>query len=107
MTEPKKRPEPEKTKLNKTNLDKLEATDGKRRIVWDSAIQGYGVRIMPSGSKTLFFQARFNGEVIRVTIGRYKGTAPSAEQSRKRALEINNDIASGTDPRPEKKGRVS
>lgn len=92
-----------KVKLNKTNLDKLEATDGKRRIVWDTAIQGYGVRIMPSGSKTLFFQTRFKGEVIRVTIGRYTGTAPSAEQSRKRALEINNDIANGTDPRPEKK----
>lgn len=92
----------EKVKLNKTNLDKLKATDGKRRIVWDSAIQGYGVRIMPSGSKTLFFQVRFKGEVIRVTIGRYTGTAPSAEQGRKRAVEINNDIANGIDPRPEK-----
>ncbi|KAA1171034.1 integrase family protein [Marinobacter salinexigens] len=93
----------DKMKLNKTNLDKLEAVDGKRRIVWDSAIQGYGVRIMPTGVKTLFFQTRFNGEVIRVTIGRYTGTAPSAEQSRKRALEINADIANGIDPRPEKK----
>lgn len=93
----------DKMKLNKTNLDKLEETDGKRRIVWDSAIQGYGVRIMPTGAKTLFFQARFKGEVIRVTIGRYTGTAPSAEQSRKRAVAINNDMANGIDPRPEKK----
>jgi integrase len=93
----------DRMKLNKTNLDKLEAIDGKRRIVWDSATQGYGVRIMPTGVKTLFFQARFNGEVIRVTIGRYTGTAPSAEQARKRAVAINNDIASGIDPRPEKK----
>ena len=92
-----------KVKLNKTNLDKLGATDGKRRIVWDTAIQGYGVRIMPSGSKTLFFQTRFKGEVIRVTIGRYTGTAPSAEKSRERATEINNDIAKGIDPRPEQK----
>lgn len=93
----------DKMKLNKTNLDKLEATDGKRRIVWDSGIQGYGVRVMPTGVKTLFFQARFKGEVIRVTIGRYAGTAPSAEQGRKRAGAINNDIANGIDPRPEKK----
>lgn len=93
----------DKMKLNKTNLDKLEALDGKRRIVWDSAIQGYGVRIMPTGVKTLFFQTRFKGEVIRVTIGRYTGTAPSAEQGRKRAVAINAEIANGIDPRPEKK----
>ncbi|NWO04623.1 MAG: integrase family protein [Alteromonadaceae bacterium] len=94
---------PKKVRLNKTNLDELEVTGGKRRIVWDTAIQGYGVRIMPSGTKTLFFQARFNGEVIRVTIGRYSGVAASAESGRKRAAEINNDIAKGVDPRPEKK----
>lgn len=93
----------DKMKLNKTNLDKLEALDGKRLIVWDSAIQGYGVRIMPTGVKTLFFQTRFKGEVIRVTISRYTGTAPSAEQGRKRAVAINAEIANGIDPRPEKK----
>ena len=100
MTDTKK---PAKQTLNKTNLDRLEATDGKRRIVWDTAIQGYGVRIMPNGGKTLFFQARFNGEVIRVTIGRYSGVAASAEAGRKRAKEINADLANGIDPRPERK----
>ena len=94
---------PAKVKLNKTNLDSLEAADDKRRIVWDSAIQGYGVRIMPNGSKTLFFQARLKGEVIRVTIGRYTGVAASAEAGRKRATAINADIARGIDPRPERK----
>ena len=94
---------PAKVKLNKTNLDSLEAADDKRRIVWDSAIQGYGVRIMPNGGKTLFFQARFKGEVIRVTIGRYTGVAASAEAGRKRATAINADIARGIDPRPERK----
>jgi hypothetical protein len=100
MTDTKK---PAKQTLNKTNLDRMEATDGKRRIVWDTAIQGYGVRIMPNGGKTLFFQARFNGEVIRVTIGRYSGVAASAEAGRKRAKEINADLANGIDPRPERK----
>ena len=100
MTDTKK---PAKQTLNKTNLDRMEATDAKRRIVWDTAIQGYGVRIMPNGGKTLFFQARFNGEVIRVTIGRYSGVAASAEAGRKRAKEINADLANGIDPRPERK----
>jgi len=100
MTDTKK---PAKQTLNKTNLDRMEATDGKRRIVWDTAIQGYGVRIMPNGGKTLFFQARFKGEVIRVTIGRYTGVAASAEAGRKRATAINADMANGIDPRPERK----
>jgi len=94
---------PKKVRLNKTNLDKLKAADGKRRIVWDSSIQGYGVRIMPSGGKTLFFQARFKGEIIRVTIGRYTGVSASAEAGRKHAKEINADLANGRDPRPERK----
>ncbi len=94
---------PQKVRLSKTNLDKLKAADGKRRIVWDSSIQGYGVRIMPSGGKTLFFQARFKGEIIRVTLGRYTGVSASAEAGRKHAKEINADLANGIDPRPEKK----
>jgi len=53
MTDTKK---PQKVRLNKTNLDKLKAADGKRRIVWDSFIQGYGVRIMPSGGKPFSFK---------------------------------------------------
>jgi len=101
MTDTKK---PQKVRLSKTNLDKLKAAaDGKRRIVWDSFIQGYGVRIMPSGGKTLFFQARFKGEIIRVTLGRYTGVSASAEAGRKHAKEINADLANGIDPRPEKK----
>jgi len=101
MTDTKK---PQKVRLSKTNLDKLKAAaDGKRRIVWDSFIQGYGVRIMPSGGKTLFFQARFKGEIIRVTIGRYTGVSASAEAGRKHAKEISADLANGIDPRPEKK----
>jgi integrase len=94
---------PEKKKLTATELNKLKSEDGKRRIVWDSAIQGYGVRIMPSGNKSLFFQARFNGEIIRVNIGRFTGVPASAEAGRTRAAEINADIANGIDPRPEKK----
>lgn len=92
----------DKKRLNKTNLDALEATE-KRRMVWDNAIPGFGVRVMPSGVKTLFYQARFRGEVIRVTLGSYNGMAATVEGARKRATQIASDIANGTDPRPEKK----
>lgn len=93
----------DKIKLNKSNLDKLEAQDEKRRIVWDTTTQGFAVRIMPSGSKTLFVQARLKGELLRVTLGKYDGTAPSVETARRKAAEVLAGIANGTDPRPEAK----
>ncbi|MGF2734827.1 tyrosine-type recombinase/integrase [Marinobacter sp. DUT-1] len=92
----------EKLRLNKTNLDALKATD-KRRMVWDNSIPGFGVRIMPSGVKTLFYQARFKGEVIRITLGSYNGLAATAEAARKRAAGIASEIANGIDPRPKRK----
>jgi len=88
-----------KIKLNKTNIEKLTATDG-RAIVWDEAITGYGVRVMPTGSKTFFYQGRLGRELIRVTIGKYPAKNP--EQARKDAQTIAGQIANGTDPRPEK-----
>ncbi|OQX18891.1 MAG: integrase [Desulfobulbaceae bacterium A2] len=88
-----------KTKLNKSNLEKLTATDG-RAIVWDEAITGFGVRVMPTGSKTFFYQGRIGSELIRVTIGKYPAKNP--EQARKEAKQIQGDIANGKDPRPEK-----
>jgi integrase len=87
-----------KIKINKTNLEKLSAEDG-RSIYWDTEVTGYGVRV--TGSKTFFYQGRVNGELVRVTIGKYPAKNP--EQARKEAKKIQGDIADGIDPRPEKK----
>src|SRR5690606_32097565 len=89
----------EKKRLNKTTLDGLPATDGKRLVVWGTNTQGFAVRVMPTGAKTLFFQARFNGEVIRLTLGKYTGQAESVEIARRKAQAAALDIAKGIDPR--------
>lgn len=91
---------PAKVKLTKTAVERLAAADGKRAIYWDSEITGYGIRVMPSGSKTFFYQGRVNKELIRVTIGKFP--AKNAEQARKEAKRIQGQIADGQDPRPEK-----
>ena len=76
MTDTKK---PQKVRLSKTNLDKLKAADGKRRIVWDSSIQGYGVRIMPSGGKTLETPPRAWGRHLADRAGcRQTGNTPTS-----------------------------
>lgn len=89
-----------KIRLTKTNLEKLTAK-GKLAIFWDESITGYGCRVQPTGSKTLFYQARLDGELVRVTIGKYPAKNP--EQARKDAKKIQGDMANGIDPRPEKK----
>jgi len=94
------KPSPAKLKLTKTVTEKLAATDGKRAIYWDSDMTGFGIRVMPSGSKTFFYQGRVNKELIRVTIGKFPAKTP--EQARKEAKKTQGDIANGQDPRPER-----
>lgn len=93
----------EKISFTKTQIDKLEPIDGKRRLVWDTGVNGLGLRIMPTGAKTFYWQMRFKGEVIRITIGRYTGTPASVQKARKVASGYLDDINNERDPRPEKK----
>lgn len=93
-----------KVTLNKTNLDTLTATDG-RSVFWDKSLTGFGVRVMPTGSKTFFYQARLGRELIRVTIGKYPAKNP--DQARKDAKVMAGQFANGIDPRPEKQEAAS
>lgn len=89
----------ETIRLTRTAIERLKAADG-RSIYWDDSIIGYGLRVLPSGAKTFFYQGRVNGELIRVTIGRYPIT--NAEKARNEAKKIQGQMAAGIDPRPEK-----
>ena len=104
MTEKRlRKSETEKKRLNKTNLEKLKAPKSGRRMVWDTNIQGFGVRVLPTGKKTLFYQARLHDEVIRLTIGHFSGNAADARQAEAKAKEYASQVARGVDPRPKKK----
>jgi integrase len=92
--------EPSSTKLTKRNVDRL-VPNGKRFIVWDSELTGFGLRIASTGLKT--FVARYRAEgggrtapQHLMTIGRYGVLTP--EEARKRAKGILGAVAKGEDP---------
>lgn len=86
----------DKIKLNKTAVERLQPAPGVQLIVWDSEVTGYGVRVSPGGSKTFFYQGRFNGKPVKYTIGKI-----NAEQARKEAIRIRACLALGKDPKPQ------
>ena len=84
------------TKLTKRTVEALKIKT-KDYFVWDSQIAGFGLRVMPSGAKTLSgpisqrwaYPARFPwGGMARIT----------AEQARKLAQEVMGSVAKGDNP---------
>jgi len=73
------------TKLTKTKLDKI-TPNGKPFWVWDAMLPGFGVRVMPTGSKSFAVRARENGRQRLVTLGPVG--VVELEDARERAREI-------------------
>ena len=71
----------------------------KDAVYWDRKLQGFGVRVYPSGSKVYVVQTRAGGKSKRVAIGRH-GVITS-EQARAKATQIIARIKAGEDPDPE------
>lgn len=65
-------------------------------FVWDTLLPGFGVRVMPSGSKTYQVQYRRGARTRRASLGRH-GTV-STEQARNKAREMLGQVAGGSDP---------
>jgi integrase len=66
------------------------------RIVYDSEIVGFGVRITKAGAKSFVLNYRAEGRERRLTIGRYP--AWSVERARKEAKELRRRVDAGADP---------
>ena len=82
--------------LSKRIVD-AEKAGAKRRIVWDSAMAGFGLLVLPSGTKSFVLQYRnSHGRSRRMTLGRY-GTL-TVDQARKRARELLVDVSKDEDP---------
>src|SRR6056297_520053 len=82
-------------KLTKRRVDSFEIRD-KAYFEWDSEIKGFGVRIMPSGTKTYQVQYRKGGRTRRASIGRHGNI--TADQARNRAKEIMGELSKGENP---------
>ncbi|MCK5364641.1 MAG: site-specific integrase, partial [Gammaproteobacteria bacterium] len=74
---------------------------GKRAFYRDSAIPGLGIRVTSKGVKTFIVYRKVDGKPQRTTLGRYPAT--KIAQARKKAEQINGQIADGKNPNAEKR----
>ena len=82
-------------KLTKRSVDSFAPKD-KAYFEWDSEIKGFGVRIMPTGTKTYQMQYRKGGRTRRASLGRHGNII--AEQARNRAREVMGELSKGKNP---------
>lgn len=89
-------------RITKTIVDNMEApADRDQAFYRDAQLKGFAVRVTASGVKSFVVEKLVNGKVRRMTIGRYGEI--TVEQARKEAQKLLGKIATGIDPRAEKK----
>ena len=82
--------------LGKAKIDALKALK-KAYVVWDRGrIPGFGLKVLPSGRKVFFLDARIDGRSRRITIGQFGPLTPDA--ARKMATNKLSQVAVGIDP---------
>ena len=87
-----------RTTISRSTVEKLKAD--RDTVFWDSELQGFGVRVYPTGRKVYVVQTRAGGEDgKRVTVGRHGVISP--EEARRRAALIVARIKAGEAPIPE------
>lgn len=89
----------QRQRLTKKVVD-AECADGRERIIWDTDLTGFGLRIRHGGSKTFIAQYRAgggrSGETRRFTIGRYG--VLTVEEARQEAKRVLASATHGSDP---------
>lgn len=91
-------------KLHKSSVDK-ERPGKTDKFLWDSDVNGFGVKITPAGAKVAILQYRNqNGRSRRVTIGKLSDSL-TLDQARKRAIDLHRDVVNGIDPQETKQQR--
>jgi integrase len=89
----------ERRHITKAVVEKAPVPASGASHVRDDEIRGFGFRVIPTGTRTFFFEARVKGRSRRINIGRYPGWTVLA--ARLKAVEIRNAIAHGEDPAAE------
>ena len=89
------------TRITKQFVDKVVAKGGAPTLFWDDNLRGFGLLVLPSGTKTYLANYRFRGRLRRQTIARHGVVTP--DQARDRARQILAQAADGKDPLAEKR----
>lgn len=82
-------------KLTKRSVEKL-PVQTQDYITFDSEVNGFGVRVLPSGKRSYMVQYRSGGRTRRIAIGQHG--AITVEQARRKAKELLGAVASGQNP---------
>jgi len=88
------------TKLTASKVAALRSESSRYRV-WDSEIQGFHVRITPSGRKTFVLTYRFQGFVKEYTIGIYGNL--TVEEARRLAKKLSGKVADNIDVSAQRK----
>ncbi len=85
-------------RISKRSADALKPGE-RNKLLWDSALPGFGLKVTPAGGRTYLVQYRIGGRkgrTRRVTIGKHGPLTP--EQARLEAKRILGEVAAGQDP---------
>ena len=90
-----------KVKFTAGRVDGFRCEVGKSQsFLWDAAAPGLGLRATANGAKSYMFQAKLNGQAIRITIGAPGTWTIQDAQAEARRLKV--IIDNGQDPRLQK-----
>jgi integrase len=78
--------------------------DGRDRLIFDARQPGFGVRVTPAGTKIFIAQARVDGRLRRLAVGRFPAT--SVAEGREAARSALQDMRAGRDPKSEQAQRT-
>lgn len=68
----------------------------KDYFLWDGEVRGFGLRVLPSGTKTYQLQYRSRGRLRRMTLGRHGSI--TADIARSKAKDLLGTISRGENP---------
>lgn len=87
-----------KVKFTAGRIDGFQNEPGRgQSFLWDTDAPGLGLRVTVAGAKSYIFQAKLNGQAIRITIGDPKTW--SIDDARAEARRLKVIIDNGQDPR--------
>lgn len=89
-------------KITKTAIDMMKPDPARESYLWDTALAGFGVRMLPSGKASFILKYRTRtGRARKMAIGRIGTITP--DEARREAIKALADIAVGGDPSADRK----